>query len=399
MRWRITLAVMRKEFRHITRDRMTFSLTLLSPLLILVVFGYSFLVEVKDVSTAIVDLDQSDLSRRFLEGLGEGDTLTFNHRPADLAAAEKLIKDGDAKIALMIPDDFDDKLVSGSGLPMTVLIDGSEPHAANVASVHILDQTKRFIAELSAKAEGPPLLAPVELKLEALYNPDLKPINGTIPGMIGMALSFVGVAVCAALTREKELGTFEGLVATPVRRSELLVGKLIPYVGTGLIAIALCVLVSIYGFGVPFRGNLLLLIVLSFIFLFALLAYTLLLSLFFQTQQAAMLVTMLIFMIPPFFLSGVFVPVIVMPWWIRIEAMMIPVTPFVLIMRGLFLQDFGLDQLWLSTLVLIVTGAAVMVLSIFLFRKRLQIGWLEWMLANVPMPAAERKLLERWLLR
>ena len=128
-------------------------------------------------------------------------------------------------------------------------------------------------------------------------------------------------------------------------------------------------------------------------------AYALLLSLFFQTQQAAMLVTMLIFMIPPFFLSGAFIPVISMPWWIRAEAMMFPATPFVVIMRGLFLQDFGLAQLWLETLILILTGIGVMVLAILLFRKRLQTGWLEWLLANVPMPAAERKLLERWLLR
>jgi ABC-2 type transport system permease protein len=399
MSWHKTLAVMRKEFWHITRDRMTFSLTLLSPLLILVVFGYSFLVEVKDVSTAVVDLDQSDLSRRYLDVLGEGDTLAWSQHPASQEAAEKLIKDGKAKIALILPDGFDDKLLAGTGLPLTVLIDGSEPHAANVALVHVNNQTKRFIADVSAEAGGPPLLAPVELAIEPLFNPDLKPINGTIPGMIGMALSFVGVAVCAALTREKELGTFEGLVATPIRRSELLVGKLIPYVGTGLITILLCVLVSVYGFDVPFKGDVMLLILLSFIFLFALQAYALLLSLFFQTQQAAMMVTMLIFMIPPFFLSGLFIPIIVMPWWIRIEAMMFPVTPFVIIMRGLFLQDFGLAQLWLPTLVLIVTGAGVMVLAILLFRKRLQTGWLDWMLAHVPMPAAERKLLERWLVR
>ncbi len=399
MSWNKTWAVMRKEFWHITRDRMTFSLTLLSPLLILLVFGYSFLVEVKDVSTAVVDLDGSQLSRRYLEALEEGDILTFSHRSSDMEEAEKLIKDGKARIALIISEGFGEKLASGAGLPLKVLIDGSEPHAANEAMVHVNDRTKDFIHQVSAESGGPPLLAPVALSVEPLFNPGLEPINGTMPGMIGMALSFVGVAVCAALTREKELGTFEGLVATPIRRSELLVGKLIPYVGTGFITIILCVLMAVYGFGVPFRGNVLLLIVLSFIFLFALQAYALLLSLFFRTQQAAMLVTMLLFMIPPFFLSGLFIPIISMPWWIRIEAMMFPVTPFVIIMRGLFLQDFGLAQLWLPTLVLVASGLGVMRLAIWLFRKRLQTGWLEWMLATVPMPAAERRLLERWLLR
>ncbi len=399
MSWHKTLAVMRKEFRHITRDRMAFSMTLISPLMILVVFGYSFLVEVKDVSTAVVDLDRSVLSASYLEALGEGDTLTLNQHPADRDAAEKLIKDGKAKIALIIPQGFADTLGAGAGLPLEVLLDGSEPHAANVAAVHINDRSKEFITQMSTQAGGPPLIAPVELAIEALFNPELKPINSVMPGMIGMALSLVGVAVCAALTREKERGTFEGLVATPIRRSELLIGKLIPYVCTGMLTIFMCVLASVYGFGVPFRGNFLLLILLSSIFLFALMAYALLLSLFFQTQQAAMMVTILVFLIPPFFLSGMFIPVIVMPWWIRVESMMFPVTPFVIIMRGLFLQDLSLAQMWLPTLILVASGAGVMVLAILLFRKRLQTGWLDWMLDNVPMPAAERKLLERWLIR
>ncbi len=399
MSWHKTLAVMRKEFRHILRDKLAFSLTLISPLMILVPFGYSFLVEVTDVSTAVLDLDRSVLSASYLEALDEGDTLTLNQHPANREAAEKLIKDGKAKIALIIPPGFGDTLSAGAGLPLEVLIDGSEPHAANVAAIHINDRTKEFITRVSARAGGPPLIAPVELAVEALFNPDLKPINGVMPGMIGMALSLVGVAVCAALTREKERGTFEGLVATPIRRSELLIGKLIPYVCTGMLTIFMCVLASVYGFGVPFRGSLVLLILLSAIFLFALMAYALLISLFFQTQQAAMMVTILVFMIPPFFLSGMFIPIIVMPWWIRIESMMFPVTPFVVIMRGLFLQDLSLAQMWFPTLILMMTGAGVMVLAILLFRKRLQTGWLDWMLDNVPMPAAERKLLERWLIR
>jgi ABC-2 type transport system permease protein len=399
MSWVKIRAVMRKEFRHITRDRMTFALTLLSPLLILTVFGYSFLVEVKDVSSAVVDLDDSALSRRYLDALEEGQTLRFDQFPADQASAETMIRDGKVKLALIIPSRFDDVVLGGGGFPLTVLVDGSEPHAANVAMAHINAQTKRFVADLSAETSGGMLLAPVELQIESLYNPDLKPIVGTMPGMIGMALSFVGVAVCAALTREKELGTFEGLVATPIRRSELLIGKLIPYIFTGLIAILLCVAVAVFVFDVPFQGSLVLLVALSLVFLFALFAFALLLSLFFRTQQAAMLVTMLLFMIPPFFLSGLFVPVISMPWWIRLEAMMFPTTPYVSIMRGIFLQDSGLGDLWVETLVLIATGVGVMFLAVLLFRKRLQTGWLDWMFVHIPMPAAEKRLLERWFIR
>jgi ABC-2 type transport system permease protein len=268
-----------------------------------------------------------------------------------------------------------------------------------VAAAHINEQTKQFVADISAEAGGQSPLAPVELVIESLYNPELKPIVGTIPGTIGIALSFLGVAVCAALTREKELGTFEGLVATPIRRSELLIGKLIPYVVTGLISILLCVLAAVFMFGVPFQGSPLVLMVLSLIFVFSLFSFALFFSLFFQTQQAAMLVTVLVFMIPPFFLSGLFIPVISMPWWIRLEAMMFPTTPYVIIMRGVFLQGRGLGDLWFETLVMLATGVGVMILAVLLFRKRLQTGWLDWMMAHIPMPEAERKLLERWIMR
>lgn len=397
MNWNQTLAVMRKEFRHITRDRMSLSLTLLAPLLILVVFGYSFLVDVKDVPVVVVNQDAGSLSQRYLDALGGSSVLNLSQSAPDQAAATQRIQNGKAKLAVLIPPDFSEQLTAGAGLPVTILVDGSEPHAANEALSYINDKTKSFLRETLAQLGGPPLFPPLNLQVEALFDPDLKPINGTMPGMIGMALSFVGVGVCAALTREKERGTFESLVATPIGRSELLVGKLLPYVGTGFIAIALCIIVAVFGFGVPFRGNVVVLVVLSFIFLFALMAYALLFSLFFQTQQAAMMVTVLVFMIPPFFLSGLFIPIIVMPWWIRVEAMIFPVTPFVLIMRGLFLRGFDLSQLWVPTLVLIVSGVAVMALAIMLFRKRIHVDWIGELLAR--MPQAERRLLERWIPR
>jgi ABC-2 type transport system permease protein len=397
LNWNQTLAVMRKEFRHITRDRMSFSLTLVAPLLILVVFGYSFLVDVKDVPVVVVNHDAGSLSQRYLDALGSSNVLDLSQSAPDQAAATQRIQNGKAKLAVLIPSDFSEQLSAGTGLPLTILVDGSEPHAANVALTYINDETKSFLRETLAQLGGPPLIPPLNLKVEALFDPGLKPINGTMPGMIGMALSFVGVGVCAALTREKERGTFESLVATPIGRSELLVGKLLPYVGTGFIAIALCIVVAVFGFGVPFRGNVAVLVVLSFIFLFALMAYALLFSLFFQTQQAAMMVTVLVFMIPPFFLSGLFIPIIVMPWWIRVEAMLFPVTPFVEIMRGLFLRGYGLSRLWVPTLVLIGSGAGVMVLAIALFRKRIHIDWMGEMLAR--MPQAERRLLERWIKR
>jgi ABC-2 type transport system permease protein len=214
-------------------------------------------------------------------------------------------------------------------------------------------------------------LAPISLRMRTWYNPTLKAVIGFLPALIAMVMGMPAVTTTLALTREKEHGTLEQLIVTPIRRSELLVGKLIPYVLSGLLGVLLCVILAVYWFSSPFKGSFALYLVLSVDFLLASLAIALVLSVFVKSQQAAQLGAMLIFFFPGFFLSGIFYPLVSMQPLMKMEAYMVPTTHYVLISRGIFLKGQGLETLWPYALALLAMGLVFMALAILLFRKKL----------------------------
>jgi ABC-2 type transport system permease protein len=179
------------------------------------------------------------------------------------------------------------------------------------------------------------------------------------------------VTTTMALTQEKEHGTLEQLIATPIRRAELLVGKLIPYIVSGLLGVIACAALAVYWFGTPFKGSFPLYLVLSLAFLLASLAIALVMSVYVKTQQAAQLGAMLIFFFPGFFLSGIFYPLVSMAPIMKMEAYMVPTTHYVMISRGIFLKGQGLEVLWPFALALLVMGILFLALAILLFRKKL----------------------------
>jgi ABC-2 type transport system permease protein len=215
------------------------------------------------------------------------------------------------------------------------------------------------------------MLSPIDLRMRTWYNPTLEMVIGFLPALVAIVMGMPGVTTTLALTREKEHGTLEQLIATPLRRSELLFGKLIPYVISGLFGVALCVLVAVYWFGSPFKGSVLLYFILSVDFLLATLAIALVMSVFVKSQQAAQLGAMLIFFFPGFFLSGIFYPLVSMQPLMKMEAYMVPTTHFVAISRGIFLKGQGLQVLWPYALALLAMGLIFMAMAILLFKKKL----------------------------
>jgi ABC-2 type transport system permease protein len=192
-----------------------------------------------------------------------------------------------------------------------------------------------------------------------------------MPALIAMVLAMPAVTTTLALTREKEHGTLEQLIATPIRGTELLVGKLVPYILSGLLGVVSCAAVAVYWFETPFRGSFFLYMMLSLAFLLGSLAIALVLSVFVKTQQAAQLGAMLIFFFPGFFLSGIFYPLVSMAPIMKLEAYMVPTTHYVMISRGIFLKGQGLDALWPYALALVVMGLLFLALAILLFKKKL----------------------------
>jgi ABC-2 type transport system permease protein len=376
MNLRRTLSIMRKETWHILRDRRTFLLVTISPVFLLVVFGYSMSVEIRNVSIAVLDYDQSALSRRYSDGLASTGDILVRYWPNDYSELESRLVRRQAKAAVVIPTGFEQSLLAGREASLQVIIDGTNPNTANHAMNHIGGYTQALALEIVGEAlerQGidTDQLAPIDLRMRTWYNPTLKAIIGWVPGIIASVLGMPAVAATLALAAEKEKGTLEALISTPVRRSELLIGKLIPYVLSGLVSAVLCALVGIYWFGAPFEGNFLLYLLLSADFFLATLGIAMIISVLVPSQQAAMVCAMLIFLFPGFFMSGLFYPIASMPPVMKMEAYMMPTTHYVTISRGLFLKGLDMGSLWPFALALLVMGVLVIGVAIITFKKKL----------------------------
>lgn len=373
-----TWAVIRKEARHITRDRGTFFLVTVSPVFLLLVMAYTFMVDIENVAVAVMDRDGTKLSRRYIAGLGSTGDVEVRYVADNYGELERWLMTSEAKAAIVIPPNFEADLRASREASIQVLIEGTEPVTANSAMQHVGGYTQKFALEVvkdAAARAGMPVdenaLTPIDLRLRTWYNPTLKAVIGFLPALIAMVMAMPAVTTTMALTREKEHGTLEQLITTPIRRSELLVGKLIPYVLSGLLGVILCIIVAVYWFGSPFKGNLVLYLMLSLIFLLASLAIAMVMSVFVKSQQAAQLGAFLIFFFPGFFLSGIFYPLVSMQPIMKMEAYMVPTTHYVLISRGIFLKGQGLDMLWPFAMALLAMGFVFLGLAILMFKKKL----------------------------
>lgn len=371
-----TWSVMRKEFWHIFRDRRTAFLVLTSPAIFLITMAYSLSVEIRQVPIAVLDRDQSRLSRSYLAALTNSGELVDCFLPANYQDIEHLLIRGDAKAAVVIPPGFMRNLEAGHQTGVQLVVDGTDPNTAGHAITHLTSRTEHFITalmsrrmgELRVPREG---LASIDLRLRAWYNPGLKFKVGMVPALLAVVLGMPAVSASLAVAREKEWGTLEGLFATPLGRAELLVGKLIPYVGSGLLSTVLCAAIAVYWFGVPFRGSFPLFLLLSTDFLFATLSIALLISTLVSSQQVAMIASLLTFLFPGFFLSGVFFPISGMAPIMKMEALAMPTTHLVFIARGIMVKGLGLRGLWGYGTALFVMGMLMIGLTILLFKKKL----------------------------
>jgi ABC-2 type transport system permease protein len=342
------------------------------------VMAYTFMVDIKNVSIAVMDRDETYISRRYLSGLGGTGEVLVQYVARDYGDLEHWLMTSQAKAALVIPPGFEADLQAGREASIQILVEGTDPNTANTAMQQIGGYTQRFalgvaieVARRAGLAVDESALMPVDLRLRTWSPPTLKAVIGFLPALIAMVMGMPATATTLALTREKEHGTLEQLITTPIRRVELLVGKLIPYVLSGLLSVVLCTAVAVYWFGSPFQGSFALFMLLSADFLLATMGIALILSVFVKSQQAAQIGAMLIFFFPGFFLSGIFYPLFSMQPLMKMEAFMVPTTHYVLIGRGIFLKGQGLDALWPYGLALLAMGLIFLGLAILLFRKKL----------------------------
>jgi len=277
---------------------------------------------------------------------------------------------------LIIDPAFSADLSSLRGMPLQVIIDGTEPESGGFAVDHIAWRAEDFInqaleTEILAMGFSAEALTPLDMRVRTWYNPTLKPRNDLIPGLISMVLGFPALSVALTLAREREHGTLEQLLATPIGRGELLIGKMLPYIIVGLINVIVIPILAILWFEIPFNGNFPLFLLLSSLFLFASLSMGIVIGVFMKTQAAAMALSFLLIFFPGFFLTGIFFPIAAMPEMMRMEAMFLPGTHYAIITRGIFLTGIGIEILWVNALMMLILGMAFTGLAALFFRKKL----------------------------
>jgi ABC-2 type transport system permease protein len=370
------LSVTRKEIRHIVRDRMTLLLVTLSPVFFLVILAYSLSVSITNVGIAVLDQDRSQLSRDYISRLTTSGDLVIRQWLNRYDQASQVLERGQARAVVIIPPNFEQDMVAWRKSQLQVLVDGTDPNTAGHALTHVVARTEAFVARLSPAGEvqegqTTSRSEVIDLRLRVWYNPTLDYNVGMVPALLAVVLGLPAMSVSLTIAREREWGTLEQLITTPVKRGELLVGKVIPYVVSGLVSAILCALVAVTWFDVPFRGSFAVYLLLAALFLFATQAIGLLVSVLANSQSVAVFASLLIFLFPGFFLSGIFIPLASMGPLMKMESLMMPTTHFVFISRGIFVKGLGLTGLWGYGAALVVMGLLFLGLTILLFKKRL----------------------------
>ena len=369
-------ALIRKEFIQILRDPRTLALILIMPIMQLFLLGYAATNDVRNVSMAVLDQDRGAAARQLLNAFRSADYFQIDYDVDSEAELRSLIDSGKVRVGLIIPPDYSDKVQGGGSAKVAFVLDGSDPTVAGTAlsAAKLIGQahaTQITAERLMRQGRSSALQTPVEVLTQVWYNPDMISSYYMIPGVIAMILfALTSILTATAVVRERERGTIEQLIVTPIRPWELVVGKILPYVILAFVNMAEVLALGHFWFGVPVRGNLLLILALSGLFLLSSLGIGLLASTFANTQQEAMLVVWMT-LLPALFLSGFFFPVEAMPKVLQWISLLLPLRYYLVIIRSLMLKDIGVMALWPNILALAIFGLVLMTAASLRVRKRL----------------------------
>lgn len=367
-----TASISGKEFIHILRDPRTFFLVFISPAFTLVMLSYLFAWDVDHFALGVLDLDKSYLSREYISALTEDGSIELRYDVSSREELDRLLLTGQVDGVVVVPPDLLDRLDRGERATLQVILDGTNLPLTIQMLSQLGGRTEALVSRsgfLAAELEG--LQAPIDIRTRVCYNPNRKVLHSMVPGLIAVVMCMPAFSIATSLTREKEMGTMEGLFATPVRGSEVLLGKLAAYVIAGVVSAIPVIMVATLWFRVPFRGNVLLFLVLTADFLLGVLGLSLLIGNFLSTQQAAMVVLFLVLFVPSMFISGLIDPVDRTSLVAQLQAGFLPTTYYITISRGILLKGVGWTALWRSSLALAAMGTASVLLAMRLFKKKL----------------------------
>ena len=368
-------SVIRKEVLQIVRDRRTLATIISLPIIQLILYGY-LSNDVTHIATAVFDQSRTPESRRLLEAFANSTYVDLRYYTIGFDQVRRLLDGGEAKIGILIPPDYARRLKAGRTASVEVIVDASEPTSARTVLALAAQVGQRLstdvIVERSERQTGArPPSGPVDVRTRAWYNPTLQNVNFIVPGVIAIILMFVTTfQAVTVIVRERERGTMEQLVVTPITGLELMLGKVIPLVALGYIQITVTLLLASLWFHMPIKGSLLLLYVLSLAFFFSTLGIGTLISTVSKTfQQAAQLAQLVL--LPSILISGFIFPRESLPQALQLIGRLLPLTYFVIVLRGILIKGVGIEYLWHQILPLVGLGVLVFVVAIRRFQKRI----------------------------
>ena len=372
---RRTLAITRKEILHILRDRRTLGMVIGMPIIMLLLLGYAVNIDIRDIPAVVYDQSRSQESRRFLDRFWQ----TNYYKPAayltDGDAVMRAIDAGEAKVGIIIPPDFGSQLAGGQSTSVQVFIDASDPNVAQTAVFAAQAIGQEAAVEIITRqlgAAGGALQMPIDLRTRLLYNPNMQSINFMIPGLLGAILQTQALMLTAfAIVREREQGTMEQLIVTPIKPWELMLGKILPFVVLSVGNVIFTLIVASLVFGVEVKGDIALLLLLSMVFLMSSLGLGILISVVSKNQIQAVNLSQYL-MIPAFILSGFLIPRENMPPVAYYSGFFLPITYYLVILRTIIMKGVGMSVLWDQVIPLTVFSLGVFGTAVAAFHKRLE---------------------------
>jgi len=370
-----------KEWKETTRDRLFLLLAFLLPALWLVVFGYGLNLDVEDIPFAVLDRDQSEFSREYLQRFIQSRYFSFRGYAHDEHSLDRLLTETKIRAAIIVPERFQEQLVAGEAVAVQTLLDGTFPLHTDIAKGYVIAINQAFTEDrlidflrrsrgLTREQAGV-LVRPLSVEVRYLYNEEVRSTWSMVPALVMFTLMLASPLLTAlGVVREKETGSIYNIYSSTVSRAEFLTGKLLPYILISLVNVCVLWLMAVGLFQVPFKGHFLLFFFASVLFVCCTTGIGLLISLLVQTQMAALIITMVVAMIPTILFSGLLVPVASLTRGAKVQAHLFPAMYFTNIVRGSFLKGVGVEVLWQDLLALALFAGGLGGLTYHLFTKR-----------------------------
>jgi ABC-2 type transport system permease protein len=375
---KVILNIVRKEFLQFKRDPKMFAIILVAPVIQLIFLGYAATLDVNIVRTVIYDQDKSITSGKLIRSFEGSGFFQIESYVSKYEDVENELKKGDVIFALIIPKGFEKQIERKETANLQAIYNGSDGNTASIAAGYtsniISSFSKNILTEYFDKSGIKYIpFKQVDSEVRVWYNPLLKTRFFMVPGIVGLLLSIITLILTSlAVVKEKEIGTMEQLIVTPIKAYELIIGKLIPFTLLGFISVIIVLTAMRFLFDIPVRGSVSFLLFASFLYILSTLGLGLFVSTISKTQQQAMMISIFGIMMPMVYLSGFAFPVENMPQPIQAISYLIPLSYFITIIRGVVLKGIGIAGLWQETLILFLMGALILYLSSLRFKKRLE---------------------------